>query len=68
MLSALWTDRDWRQPSIDGVAEQFRLGIPLGKIAQPADIADATLFLLSDKAGHITMHQLTVDGGATLGH
>lgn len=68
MLSALWTDGDWRQPSIDGVAEQFRLGIPLGKIAQPADIANATLFLLSDQAGHITMHQLTVDGGATLGH
>jgi 2,3-dihydro-2,3-dihydroxybenzoate dehydrogenase len=68
MLSALWTDRDWRQPSIDGVAEQFRLGIPLGKIAQPADIADAVLFLLSDHAGHITMHELTVDGGATLGH
>ena len=68
MLSALWTDGDWRRSSIDGVAEQFRLGIPLGKIAQPADVADAVLFLLSDRAGHITMHHLTVDGGATLGH
>jgi 2,3-dihydro-2,3-dihydroxybenzoate dehydrogenase len=68
MLSALWTDGDWRRSSIDGVAEQFRVGIPLGKIAQPADVADAVLFLLSDRAGHITMHHLTVDGGATLGH
>jgi 2,3-dihydro-2,3-dihydroxybenzoate dehydrogenase len=68
MLSALWTDGDWRRSSIDGVAEQFRLGIPLGKIAQPEDVADAVLFLLSDRAGHITMHHLTVDGGATLGH
>ena len=68
MLSALWTDGDWRRSSIDGVAEQFRLGIPLGKVAQPADVADAVLFLLSDRAGHITMHHLTVDGGATLGH
>jgi len=68
MLSSLWTDGDWRRSSIEGVAEQFRLGIPLGKVAQPADVADAVLFLLSDRAGHITMHHLTVDGGATLGH
>jgi 2,3-dihydro-2,3-dihydroxybenzoate dehydrogenase len=68
MLSALWTDGDWRQSSIDGVADAFRVGIPLGKVAQPADIADAVLFLLSDRAGHITMHHLTVDGGAALGH
>jgi 2,3-dihydro-2,3-dihydroxybenzoate dehydrogenase len=68
MLSSLWTDGDWKQSSIDGVAGQFRLGIPLGKVAQPTDIADAVLFLLSDRAGHITMHHLTVDGGATLGH
>lgn len=68
MLSSLWADGDWKQSSIEGVADQFRLGIPLGKVAQPADIADAVLFLLSDRAGHITMHHLTVDGGATLGH
>jgi 2,3-dihydro-2,3-dihydroxybenzoate dehydrogenase len=68
MLSALWTDGDWRQSSIDGVADAFRVGIPLGKVAQPTDIADAVLFLLSDRAGHITMHNLTVDGGAALGH
>jgi 2,3-dihydro-2,3-dihydroxybenzoate dehydrogenase len=68
MLSSLWSDGDWKRSSIEGVADQFRLGIPLGKVAQPADIADAVLFLLSDRAGHITMHHLTVDGGATLGH
>ncbi|MFL6122724.1 2,3-dihydro-2,3-dihydroxybenzoate dehydrogenase [Actinophytocola sp.] len=68
MLSSLWTGGDWRRPSIEGVPEQFRLGIPLGKVAQPEDIADAVLFLLSDRAGHITMHTMTVDGGATLGH
>lgn len=68
MLSALWTDGDWRRSSIDGVADAFRVGIPLGKIAQPTDISDAVLFLLSDRAGHITMHHLTVDGGAALGH
>ena len=51
----------------EGDAGQFRVGIPLGKLARPADVADAVAFLLSDQAGHITMHNLTVEGGATLG-
>jgi 2,3-dihydro-2,3-dihydroxybenzoate dehydrogenase len=66
MLSTLWNDGDWERASIDGVAESFRVGIPLRKVASPADIADAVLFLLSDRSGHITMHSLTVDGGASL--
>jgi 2,3-dihydro-2,3-dihydroxybenzoate dehydrogenase len=67
MLRALWTGADSVRASIDGVADEFRVGIPLGKLAQPEDIARAALFLLSEEAGHITMHDLTVDGGATLG-
>jgi 2,3-dihydro-2,3-dihydroxybenzoate dehydrogenase len=66
MLTALWDGGDWERASIDGVAESYRVGIPLGKVAVPADIADAVLFLLSDRSGHITMHSLTVDGGASL--
>lgn len=34
--------------------------------AHAADIAEAVAFLVSDRAGHITMHDLYVDGGATL--
>jgi 2,3-dihydro-2,3-dihydroxybenzoate dehydrogenase len=52
---------------VAGTPERFRLGIPLGRIAQPTDIADAVLFLLSDRARHITMQELIIDGGATLG-
>ncbi|RFS82987.1 2,3-dihydro-2,3-dihydroxybenzoate dehydrogenase [Actinomadura spongiicola] len=51
---------------IAGDAAAFRTGIPLGRVAEPADIADAVLFLLSERARHITMHELYVDGGATL--
>lgn len=51
---------------VRGSLEQFRTGIPLGRIADPRDIAEAVVFLLSDKARHITMHDLYVDGGATL--
>jgi NAD(P)-dependent dehydrogenase (short-subunit alcohol dehydrogenase family) len=42
---------------------QIKARIPLGRVAQPADIADAVSFLLSDKAGLITGHSLYVDGG-----
>jgi glucose 1-dehydrogenase len=39
---------------------------PLGKPASVQDIAQAALFLLSDKAGHITGQTLIVDGGWTV--
>lgn len=67
MLRTLWTDAGAERASIEGVPEAFRVGIPLGRLAQPVDVADAVLFLLSDQARHITMHDLIVDGGAALG-
>ncbi|MEU5259224.1 2,3-dihydro-2,3-dihydroxybenzoate dehydrogenase [Amycolatopsis sp. NPDC021455] len=67
MLSSMWRDDADRDATIGGRLDAHRVGIPLGKLARPADVADAVAFLLSDQAGHITMHNLTVDGGATLG-
>ncbi|WP_267242298.1 2,3-dihydro-2,3-dihydroxybenzoate dehydrogenase [Streptomyces sp. PR69] len=66
MQRLLWNDEDDLARVISGTPEQFRVGIPLGRIADPADIADAVLFLVSDRARHITMQNLFVDGGATL--
>ncbi|WP_370947252.1 2,3-dihydro-2,3-dihydroxybenzoate dehydrogenase [Amycolatopsis sp. cg5] len=67
MLTSMWHDETGRQTTLEGNLGAYRLGIPLKKLAQPSDIADAVLFLLSDRACHITLHELTVDGGATLG-
>lgn len=67
MLRTLWRGEKGARSSIDGVPGAFRVGIPLGRLAQPADIANVVLFLLSGRAGHITMQNVTVDGGATLG-
>lgn len=40
--------------------------IPLGRTAQPADIAPAVAFLLGDGAGYITGQTLSVSGGLTM--
>lgn len=66
MQRQLWTENYGEKEVIEGDINQFRLGIPLAKLAQPEDIANAILFLLSKAASHITMHDLRVDGGATL--
>lgn len=52
---------------IGGAPDRYRLGIPLGRIAQPSDIAAVVCFLLSDKARQVTLQDVVVDGGATLG-
>ncbi|CAM5652516.1 2,3-dihydro-2,3-dihydroxybenzoate dehydrogenase [Streptomyces pilosus] len=67
MLSSMWQDASGPHATIAGNPEAFRVGIPLGKLARPADVAHAVAFLLSDEAAHITLHTLTVDGGAALG-
>ena len=41
---------------------------PLGRMAQPQEIAWACLFLLSDAAGYITGTVLPVDGGISAGY
>ncbi|WP_394821655.1 2,3-dihydro-2,3-dihydroxybenzoate dehydrogenase [Pendulispora albinea] len=66
MQTGMWADEHGAARVIAGQPERFKSGIPLGKLATPDDVADAVLFLLSDRAGHITMADLYVDGGATL--
>jgi NAD(P)-dependent dehydrogenase (short-subunit alcohol dehydrogenase family) len=41
--------------------------IPLARRGEPADIAHAALFLLSDLAAYITGQTIAVDGGSSLG-
>lgn len=45
--------------------ERRRQRVPLGRLGQPADVAQAAVFLASDEASFITGDMLFVDGGIT---
>jgi 2,3-dihydro-2,3-dihydroxybenzoate dehydrogenase len=66
MQRSMWRSADGEKQVIAGDLQSFKLGIPLGKIATPEEIASAVVFLASDLASHITLQDLVVDGGATL--
>ncbi|HET6951799.1 MAG TPA: SDR family oxidoreductase [Acidimicrobiales bacterium] len=57
MARALW------EPAEDAIARRM----PLRRLGEPDDIADAALFLVSDLSSWITGHTLVVDGGGLLG-
>jgi NAD(P)-dependent dehydrogenase (short-subunit alcohol dehydrogenase family) len=49
-----------------GVIERLSK-LPLGRIGQPEDVAEAVLFLASDRSAFITGSEVTVDGGQLAG-
>lgn len=52
-----------RMQAGDPTVSDYRRGIPLGRAAEPADIAAAVLYLASDAAAMVTGVTLPVDGG-----
>ena len=50
----------------DEAKARAKRAIPLGRYAQPEDIADVAMFLLSDDARYVTGHTVPVEGGATI--
>jgi 2,3-dihydro-2,3-dihydroxybenzoate dehydrogenase len=51
---------------IEGDLSTFRSGIPLGRIAQPQDIANAVAILASDATSFVTGQSWYIDGGQTI--
>jgi NAD(P)-dependent dehydrogenase (short-subunit alcohol dehydrogenase family) len=48
------------------LAESFYAAVPLGRIGQTDDIANAVVFMASDLSAYVTGQTLVVDGGLTL--
>lgn len=67
MIRRMMDEMGFGEEMLNGSLENFRTGVPLRQNAQVDDVADAATWLLSDGARHVTMHELVVDGGASLG-
>lgn len=63
-----YTETDMTASLTDAQREHMRSQIPLGRAAQPEEVAAAVAFLASDQAGYISGAVLPVDGGAGMGH
>jgi NAD(P)-dependent dehydrogenase (short-subunit alcohol dehydrogenase family) len=47
----------------DAIADLIASRIPMGRLAEPSEIANAVGFLCSDGASYVTGHTLVIDGG-----
>ena len=54
----------WRL-DVPELRAQVESTIPMGRVAQPEEIAEAIAMLASDTLVYLTGHALVVDGGAT---
>lgn len=62
-----WVDTEMTvQPYASGGKERIAAGIPLGRVAEPRDIAGPIVFLCSDLARHMTGEIVNVNGGSVL--
>ena len=67
-LTRLWLDRAEKlaveqDTTPTEVIEEFAAEIPLGRFAEPGEIAQAVVFVASDRASYITGQSISVDGG-----
>jgi NAD(P)-dependent dehydrogenase (short-subunit alcohol dehydrogenase family) len=49
-----------------GVLERVMAGMPMGRMAEPAEIAALVAFLAGEEAGYITAQEISIDGGLGL--
>jgi len=58
-----YIDTDMTRGLSDELKQKMLAGVPLGRMGQPDDVANAVKFLASDEASYITGHVLAVNGG-----
>jgi NAD(P)-dependent dehydrogenase (short-subunit alcohol dehydrogenase family) len=66
-LTPQWKRTYYSLPNKDEAIENMRKMIPLGRFAEPEDIAEMVIWLASDKSRYATGAIFVVDGGLTAG-
>jgi NAD(P)-dependent dehydrogenase (short-subunit alcohol dehydrogenase family) len=65
---SMWTPGLRRAAETDpGHAEKLAALSPLGRLAEPEEVAEAVVWLCTDKASYVLGHTLLAEGGAVLG-
>lgn len=65
-MAARLSDRNGEEAGGDRFVERLRRAIPLGRLADPADVASAVCYLASDASGYVTGQTISVSGGLTM--
>jgi 3-oxoacyl-[acyl-carrier protein] reductase len=63
-----WIETDMTAGFDDAKRDATRASIPLGRFAQPEEVAGVVTWLASDAAGYVTGAVVPVDGGLGMGH
>lgn len=58
------TERQWQAYGPDGQRELIR-GIAMGRLGDPADIANGVVFFASEQSGWVTGQVIAIDGGSS---
>ncbi len=66
-LTPQWKRTYYNLPNKDEAIESMRKMIPLGRFAEPEDIAEMVIWLASDKSRYATGAIFIIDGGLTAG-
>lgn len=60
-------ERVWAGAGAEALAERIRSTVPLQRMADPREIAEAALWLLSDRASYVSGQVIAIDGGREAG-
>lgn len=67
ILTPLWDSILGQGADRDQAIDKVTMGIPLGTMGEPMDVAYAALYLASDESKYVTGTELIVDGGILAG-
>jgi 2-keto-3-deoxy-L-fuconate dehydrogenase len=64
--SPSWHERINKAPDPEKALKEFISRQPMGRVAQPEEIAALAAYLASDESSYMTGQAIAIDGGATM--